>query len=120
MSDYLVTINFNWNDEMDIFGYSFMEEDEVNRLKKLLKSKDDMFTFNIGTNEDMEFENGEECLECIDFMKIKNEDEYKVLQKYLGSNECSISPISLLDTLEELKEELNEEDTYSDIDEDYF
>lgn len=105
MSYYLVTLNLNWADEMDVFGYSFMDESEVKRFKKLLKSKDDMFSFSIGTNQDIDFENGEECLEYLDFMKIKDDEEYNILQKYFGDNECSISPISLMNTLEEDNEE---------------
>lgn len=120
MSYYLVTLNLNWNDEMDIFGYSFMDESEVKRFKKLLKSKNDMFSFSIGTNEEIDFENGEECLEYLDFMKIKDDEEYNILQKYFGDNECSISPISLMNTLEEDNEEYfdsetDAEDSYREI-----
>lgn len=119
MYDYFVTISCNWADEMDVFGYSFMSSEDVKALKKKLKKKDDWFSVYIGSNQELEFDNGEECLECIEFMKIKNEEEFKILNRFLnGEYYCPITPEKILENLSENEYYENEdsEECYEDED----
>ena len=89
MYDYFVTINCNLSDDMDMFGFSFMTKDEVKTIKSKLKAKQDWFQISVGSNQEIGFQCGEELLDCLEFIKIKSEEDYKVLEKYIGVDCCS-------------------------------
>ena len=119
MYDYFVTINCNWADEMELYGFSFMTSEEVKTMKKKLKAKQDWFQISVGSNQEIGFECGEELLECLEFMKIKSEEDYKVLKKYIGTD-C-YSDITPEKVFEFINEEISEDDeeSYVDDEEDY-
>jgi len=80
MAQVLLIWNSNWSDEMDIDGWVTMDSEDWKSYKKLLKNREEGFTFYVGTNEEMEYENGKELLDEITAKKISDE-EAKVLNK---------------------------------------
>ena len=66
---YLVRFEENWADEMDIYGFAIFTTEEYNnwchtlsRLREAMKHA--VFTYSFGTNEEQEYEDFEEFLNC--------------------------------------------------------
>jgi hypothetical protein len=72
----------NWADEMDISGFSIMGKSEWEDYKKMLKNKG-RFCICVGTNEEIDYHNGNELLKEISVKNI-SEDEVKTIQKFFG------------------------------------
>jgi hypothetical protein len=85
MKQYLVTWDANFADEMDISGFVIMIEDEWNEFKDALSKRKKEFSLSIGTNEDIEYENGEELLDELTPYEI-TEAEVSFLTKTLGDS----------------------------------
>jgi len=73
----------NWADEMDVSGFAVMEKKDWNKYKKFLSNHDKEFTFYIGTNEEIEYENGKELLSEISVTPITDE-QCKVIEDLFG------------------------------------
>lgn len=83
---YLVIFNDNWADEMDIDGFfTCSGEYLLDAKKKLFKHKNSI-NYGIGTNEDIEYDNGKALWETLDIKEI-SDDEVAVLYKLFGGNE---------------------------------
>lgn len=79
----LLTWDSNWADEMDISGFAVVSESFWLNLKSDLENKTSSFYFYIGTNEELEYENGKELLSEIE-VKYLTEDEAGVVKKLFG------------------------------------
>lgn len=79
----LVQWDSNWADEMDVSGFVIIVQKEATELKKKLREKKQAFELCIGTNEEIEYENGKELLDELTFTKLKPE-EAATLEKHLG------------------------------------
>lgn len=83
MDKVLLKWSSNWADEMDIEGISIMKSDEWKAYKKKLELKKS-FSLYVGTNEEIEYESGEDLIAEIKVKKITPEEE-KVIKKFIGS-----------------------------------
>jgi hypothetical protein len=73
----------NWADEMDIYGFSLMDKEDWSEYKKYLKERKGGFTFYIGTNEEIEYSNGNELLREITVTEISDK-EAATVEKLFG------------------------------------
>jgi hypothetical protein len=73
----------NWADEMDIYGFSVMDKQEWEEYAKYLLDRKEGFTFYIGSNEEIEYENGRELLDEITVTEI-SEREAATVDKLFG------------------------------------
>jgi hypothetical protein len=73
----------NWADEMDINGFAIMDKSEWEDYKKMLKNKERFYIY-IGTNEEIDYNNGNELLKEISVKNI-SDDEVKTIRKFFGS-----------------------------------
>ena len=81
----LVKWDSNWADEMDVEGFAILEKADADRLKKTLKNFKRQFTICIGTNEEIDYEQGSDMLDELEFKKI-SEEEYKTVKKLFGTS----------------------------------
>lgn len=78
-----------WADEMSVDAFKILTEEEYEKFQysaKMLKKYEDVFfeeefAVSIGSNEEIEYENAEQFLNCFNIKQI-SEDECKVLRKY--------------------------------------
>ena len=70
----------NWADEMDISGFKIMSDEEWTEYQKAFNKYDDTIYYCIGTNEEMEYENGPEVLNDIRTVVDISETEEKFLK----------------------------------------
>lgn len=119
-SEYLVTLN-NEIEGQGIFGYSYMEEEEVKNFKKVLKkiiSREIIIPVG-DSGYDLIFEDGQDCLDSLEFMKIKDNDG-KILHKYfLEDNNFAITPRQIFEYISEEFYDLDDEEDYSDSEDEY-
>jgi hypothetical protein len=79
----IVNWDTNWADEMDVQGFVILTDKEWKSFNKKVKSIDEDFTISIGSNEEIEYSNGEELLEDLTIEKITQE-EAKTITKVIG------------------------------------
>lgn len=60
----------NWADEMDLDGFRVFTQQEWDEYKTLALAKEDCFTFCVGTNEEIEYENGQALLNEIKLTEL--------------------------------------------------
>ena len=106
MKRYLVTYEDNWADEMDISGFFTCSKKYKKMVEKKLSTYDEEYTYCIGSNEDIEYENGLAILETLTFQKI-SEKEFKVLSRVFNYEH-------------ETDEEIVEEYIYEELDKKYY
>ena len=80
MSKVLVKWSDNWADEMDIEGFIIDDKEKVEEWLNNMKSITRHFDICIGTNEDVDYDNGEQFAETISVIDITEEDE-KLLKR---------------------------------------
>lgn len=102
----LVVFEDNWADEMDIRMFTICSPEESDEFQKRLKSYKENVCMYFGSNEENEYNNGQELLSNFKFYAITPEEE-KVLRKFfdIGYNELCLDNIC-----EEDEEEYGEED----------
>ena len=83
MEKVLLQWDTNWADEMDIYGFSIMDKSAWEEYKKKLENKGSFYIC-VGTNEEIDYNNGEELIKEISVRSI-SEDEVKTIQKLFGS-----------------------------------
>ena len=118
MTEYLVILN-NETDSFEVFGYSYMDEEEVKDFKKRLNKIHEEIIITIGdSSHELVYEDGISCLESLDFIKIKENDS-DILRRYLSEdNNCTITPRSIFEYISEYYYEGDESD-YFEEEEDY-
>lgn len=80
MSHVLVKWADNWADEMDLEGFRVYEVSKWDVLKEKLKKHTESFTICVGTNEEIDYDDGEALLGSISVTAITDE-EVAVLKK---------------------------------------
>lgn len=90
MNYVLVTIFDNWADEIDTQGFLLTTQEEVDdyffEIKQyFINNPDDYLYYSIGTNEEIEHYNLQSIERCLKVKKI-NEEEYKTINKTIGSS----------------------------------
>jgi len=70
----------NWADEMDLAGHFVTERAEWDQIAKALGNYTNEMIYCVGTNEDIEYEDGTEALSRFTVTDI-TEDEYDTLHK---------------------------------------
>jgi len=78
----LIRFNDNYADEFDVEGFFALSEEDWKAYKAKIKKVigDNYFTFNIGTNEEIEYDGAKEYLSRLKQVKITQE-EYDTLLK---------------------------------------
>ena len=56
----IVTCSTNWADEMDIIGQSIFTKEDWKEFEQKLKEHTDEIEFYVGTNEEIQFRNGQD------------------------------------------------------------
>lgn len=85
MSKVLIKCKDNWADEMDLEGFSIMDSDAWTKRKESISNITESFTICVGTNEDIEYRNGNAFLRRLVVKEI-TDDEANVIIKYLGDS----------------------------------
>jgi hypothetical protein len=83
MKHYLLKFKGNWADEMNLDGYAVLDEVDFKKFERKIKEKfeiDRGFSFYVGTNEYIEYQNIEEIKNDYSLVEI-DESEVKVLEK---------------------------------------
>ena len=83
MSKVLIKWEDNWADEMDIVGFQIMEDKEWKAMKAALEDVENEFTVCIGTNEEIDYKNGQALLDTLTVKKLSTE-EYKTIKRLFG------------------------------------
>ena len=79
----LVKFESNWADEMDVCGFAVMSSDEWNKVRQIILLIKDEFSISVGTNEEIEYENGQELLDEYEVCEI-SDDESQIIQRLFG------------------------------------
>lgn len=117
MSKVIITWDSNWADEMDISGFSIVSDQEAKDLKKKLNERKTSFTICVGTNEDIDYDNGSDLLSELSFKKISDEDA-KIIRKYVGDEFGFTEFLSQVEYWDDEEEDEDYDDDYVDEDED--
>ncbi len=102
----LICFDDNWADEMDIQGFTIMDENDWKFIKKKLQAYKNTIHIGFGTNEDNEYENGNAFLETLNVEKI-SEEEVNAISKFFG---YSYGNTSFIYAFEQMADEEEEED----------
>ena len=85
MSKVLVTYNGNWADEMDISAIHIFDKADWDKVVAFAKSYKSEISVCIGTNEEVEFDNGNDWLRNMEAKSISDNDA-KVIEKHIGDS----------------------------------
>jgi len=81
---YLLIYPGNWNDEISVDGFIIIDDQTKKKIVKLLKHyNDNIYISNGDSDDDTEYENGNELLDEITFDKI-DDNEIPVIDKFFG------------------------------------
>lgn len=120
MAKVIVKWDSNWDDEMDISGFTIISEEEAIALKTRLKERKTGFEICVGTNEDIDYSSGADLLDELTFTKI-SDDEARIIEKRIGDEYGFTHFMSAIEDWEDEEEydgfELGDND-YVDEDED--
>ena len=83
MSKVLVKWSDNWADEMDVEGFVIMDNSEWKEFQETAKKVNSPISICVGTNEEIEYPNGDALLENITTKKLTS-DEAKTITKFFG------------------------------------
>jgi hypothetical protein len=81
----LLDFSADYADEFDVEGFSIMTDAEWNIFQKKFQQHQGQYSFGFGSNEDIEFENGQEVLDSIGVKNITKE-EYDTINKFFGTS----------------------------------
>lgn len=70
MEKVLLIWNSNWADEMDISGFYIMEKRDWENYKSFLRDKTESFSIYVGTNQELQYDNGSRLLDEIESQEI--------------------------------------------------
>jgi hypothetical protein len=82
---YLLIYSGNWSDEIDVDGFIIVDSEFVCYVRKFLKNFNSSISVDIGFNETIEYENGNDLLQEISFEKITNK-ESETIEKFFGKS----------------------------------
>jgi hypothetical protein len=109
MEKVLLKWSSNWADEMDVEGFDIMKKTEWEEFKKKVRKMKNFCVY-IGTNEEIDYANGEDLLAEIKVKKISPEEE-RIIKKFVGSTFGFTSFLYVIEGYDEnLIDGLDEED----------
>jgi hypothetical protein len=73
----------NWADEMDVEGFQILTDREWEVARKNILSHTDEFTICIGTNEEIDYDNGQALMEDLTVTPISYQ-EAGIIEKFFG------------------------------------
>ena len=85
MSKVLVTYNGNWADEMNISAISIFDKSQWDKIKNFANGYKNGISVCIGTNEEVEFTDGNDWLSNMEVKAITDKDA-KIIEKYIGES----------------------------------
>lgn len=77
---YLVKFEDNWADEMNIYGFKLFKNDEFEILQKKISSITGSIVIGFGTNQDNEYDDYNDLLNCFEIIPISLE-KYNLLME---------------------------------------
>jgi hypothetical protein len=80
----LIKFSDNWADEMDVNGWVILDSQKWVKIKEKVEAYNDYFSIGFGSNQENEYENGEDFLEAIN-IRLLSENEFIVLTSCFGS-----------------------------------
>lgn len=80
---YLISYSGSWNDEISVDGFAIISINKKNRIVKFLKNCKETIYINNGDDDEIEYDNGNELLDEINFDKIDSM-EIQVIDKFFG------------------------------------
>ena len=83
--NYLLTYSGNWGDEIDVDGFIIIDNNYKNYITNYLTNYLYPIQVDIGFNESVDYDNGEELLQEITFQKI-TKNELKTIEKFFNSS----------------------------------
>lgn len=83
MSKVLIKHKDNWADEIDLEGFSIMESDAWNKRKEDISNMTKPFTVYVGTNEEIDYKNGNAFLRTLTVKEI-TDTEFNFLKTNFG------------------------------------
>ena len=107
---YLIDTTVNWADEMDVYGFTIMDEEQYKSTLKYVKEQDKDWSLNIylGTNEDTEISKKEVLDMLKDAERISEKDAEFIMDK-VGQCEHNIFE-DIMEPDEEYDDEFAEEE----------
>jgi hypothetical protein len=84
MSYFLVRWTASWADEMDVDGFKIFTPGKWEDFKSKLKNRKEQFEIFVGSNESIDYKNGNQLLKELDVTEITDE-EYHVIKKLIGT-----------------------------------
>jgi hypothetical protein len=115
----LVKFSDNWADEMDIEGVEVVPRDDFYKIYNLVKEVDHEFEINIGTNEDLFYDDGSDFLKHV---KVTNIDEDFANKYYKFVGDVGFVPYEMMREIlmseGTLPEDEYEDDDFGNEDED--
>lgn len=124
MKQYLIKTSTNWADEIDLEGFTILDEKKLEEAKKEIAElvDDDFYAcVYVGTNEDMDV-SAEDVLDELNSAVLLSPEEYKILNSHFGKvygfslYEHFINCSSIDDYYEEKEEEIEKENEQKKID----
>jgi len=104
--NYLATFSGNYADEFDMSEFMTMKGDEIISIIELLKSYEDEIEICFGTNEDLQFEDGDDLLSQISIKEI-SDAEADVLDRLFGGG---FGDSGVFDYISDMESEIDEDD----------
>lgn len=80
----LVTYKDNWADEMDVRGFAILTDERWAEIKSKLEAHSDTLEFNVGSNEEISYDDGKDLLSVLIVVPI-SDAEAETLHKLFAS-----------------------------------
>lgn len=94
MSKVLIKHSANWADEIDLEGFTIMDSDAWEKRKEKIANINESFTVYVGTNEDIEYRNGNAFLRTLTVKEI-TDAEFGFLNTNFGTEfgHCPVNTV---------------------------
>ena len=116
MSKVFLKWDTNWADEMDVEGTAIMDKKEWEDYRESVSKIKRSFDIYVGSNEEIEYSNGDALLREITAREMTDE-EAKVVSKFVGMESGFtqfLRVVNLIDYDEDDEDDENEEDEFED------
>ena len=116
--NYLVEFNDNYADEFDVDEFVVMDGNRLHNIFDKLENYDERISFYFGTNEDLEYDCGQDFLDRLTIKEISDSDN-QVLLKLFGGGFGGVGAINHIETRSFLNKDENGDDYDDNQDEDF-
>ena len=103
--NYLVIFDGNYADEFDVSGFDIKSGSTLSKIFDNLENYDDRISIYFGTNEDLEFESGQELLDSLTITELSDSDK-EVLKRLFGG------AFGITNVLSRIEEDFDDDDDY--------